>query len=318
MFIISGTNDKLWNTVELIEYLVSNQNQSIKLRINPEAIDLDRLGIYKILDIFNFEKVDIFTHNPLEGHDRYNIINCWKSNKFMKQQWMIEDHYHSWNRKKLFLAFYHRPTAGRLAIASYLLQKHEDKSLVHFSCQTNPDDLDFFELDKVLLFGIEAMNGIPLLLDKLPIWSRGHQEDLSNINKAVVNPTEDIIYKTLYKDVLIDIVVESHVLGKTFFPTEKTVRPIWLKKPFIIFGSKDYLDYLHQMGFKTFCNYWSEEYDGYDGRDRYIKISQLIEDLSSKPISELEYMYKDMKHILDHNYDLLQKQIYKLEITYIE
>ena len=72
------------------------------------------------------------------------------------------------------------------------------------------------------------------------------------------------------------------------------------------------------MGFKTFCNYWSEEYDGYDGRDRYIKISQLIEDLSSKPISELEYMYKDMKHILDHNYDLLQKQIYKLEITYIE
>jgi hypothetical protein len=134
----------------------------------------------------------------------------------------------------------------------------------------------------------------------------------------ISNANENVLYKTLYKDIFIDIVVESHVLGKTFFPTEKTVRPIWLKKPFIIFGSKDYLDYLHQMGFKTFCNYWSEEYDGYDGRDRYIKISRLIDDLSSKPTNELQDMYRDMKHILDHNYDLIKNQTYKLEITYIE
>lgn len=315
MFVISGTNDKIWNLIELIEYLVSNQNQNVKLRINPEAIDLDRLGIYKILDIFHFQKVDILTQNPLEVHDRYNIINYWKSNRFIKQQWAIEDYYHCWNHQKLFLAFYRKPTAGRLAIASHLLQKHEDKSLIHFSCHTGLDDLYHFEIDKLLTFGLEPINGISFLLDRLPIWSRKQSEDLSLIDQYIVDSTKDVIHKTLYKDILIDIVVETHVLGKTFFPTEKTIRPIWLKKPFIIFGSKDYLDYLHQMGFKTFCNYWSEEYDGYEGRDRYIKISQLIDNLSLKTVNELEYMYKDMKHILDHNYDLLKKQIYTLEIT---
>jgi len=92
---------------------------------------------------------------------------------------------------------------------------------------------------------------------------------------------------------------------------------MWLKKPFIIFASANYLDYLHQMGFKTFCNFWSEDYDGYEGRDRFIKILELIDNLAKKPAAELQEMYQSMQEILDYNYNLLLNQTYSTDITYI-
>ena len=69
------------------------------------------------------------------------------------------------------------------------------------------------------------------------------------------------------------------------------------------------------MGFKTFCNFWSEEYDGYQGRDRYVKILELIDTLAKKSIKELDDMYASMQHILKHNYDLLINQTYKKSIS---
>lgn len=317
MFIISGTNDKLWNGVELLEYLTTNQNQHIKLRINPEAIDIGALGIYRLLDAFEFQQVDIITENPLETHDRYRIINGWQQNRFLRQIWRVDQTLHSWNQKQVFLGFYHRPTAGRLAISAHLLNHYPDLSKIHFSYGTDLNDLMHFEMDKLLNFGIACMDGVPDLLRRLPIWSRDQPENLAKIENCIMDEIGDVIHQNIYPDVLIDIVVESHVMGKTFFPTEKTVRPIWLKKPFIMFASRDYLDYLHQMGFKTFGEYWSEDYDGYEGKDRFEKICKLIEWLAAQPTNDLLQMYQDMQPILDHNYNLLKTQTYSKKITLI-
>jgi len=113
-------------------------------------------------------------------------------------------------------------------------------------------------------------------------------------------------------------VAETWTVGNTFSPTEKTVRPMLLKKPFIAFSSKNYLCHLRQLGFMTFNNFWNEEYDGYEGRERYIRILQLINDLSKKSKSELNDLYWSMKYTLDHNFNLLVTQQYKTEITCVE
>ena len=42
---------------EFIEYLVANQHKVIELSIVSEAIDLENLGVYKLLDLFEFEQV---------------------------------------------------------------------------------------------------------------------------------------------------------------------------------------------------------------------------------------------------------------------
>lgn len=317
MFTISGTNDKLWNSIELVRYLVANQHRPIRLRINPEAIDIGTLGIYRLLDVFEFQQVDIITENPLETHDRYRIVNYWQQNRFLRQIWRVEQTLHSWNQKHIFLVFYHRPTAGRLAMSAYLLNHYPDLSKIHFSYATDQDDLIHFEMDKLLNFGIASMDGVPNLLRRLPIWSHGRPENLAKIENMIVDEIGDALHQSIYQDILIDIVVETHVMGKTFYPTEKTVRPMWMKKPFIMFASRDYLDYLHQMGFKTFCDYWSEDYDGYEGRDRYEKICKLIDWLAERSTTDLIQMYQDMQPILDHNYDLLKTQTYSKKITLI-
>jgi len=311
MFKISGVSDKIWNMAELVDFLVKNQNNEIELMTDPEAVCFETMGIYKILDSFIFSKVTISTYNPFETHPKYQIK--FLSNFWFRQKQNIDASLHSWNKSKKFFCFYHRPTAGRLGLASYLNHRHDLDSLIHFSANAVADNLIQFELDKLLTFDLASVKtagdlcqSLPVLLgspDRYTYWQGYFYDDpLTN----------------LYKDILVDVVVESHVSGRTFFPTEKTLRPIWLKKPFIVFGSKNYLLYMRQMGFRTFGDFWDEDYDGYETKERYIRILALLDQLSKKSYSELETMYQDMQRTLQHNYDLLQQQTYTTDLSYID
>ena len=82
--------------------------------------------------------------------------------------------------------------------------------------------------------------------------------------------------------------------------------------------SKNYLDYLHQMGFRTFSDFWDEEYDGYEGADRFNKILKLLDNLAKKSTNELEEMYLSMTYTLDHNYNLLKNQLYSTQLERLD
>jgi hypothetical protein len=307
MFTVSCTSDKIWNLLDLVEFLVDHQNCSIELDIVPEAICLTNLGLYKLLDKFNFSQVIINTWNPLEKHHTYKIQ--YKGENFwFRQTAKIDTKLHSWNLKKKFLCFYHRPTAGRLGLASYLFHNHAVDTLIHFSA----DDIVEFELDKLLEWDINTIKFAANLVPQLPLLL-GSTDQYTKFNGYnYYDPLTN-----LYCDILVDVVVESHVLGNTFFPTEKTIRPILLKKPFIVFGSKNYLEHLRQMGFRTFADFWDEDYDGYDSGDRMKKIQSLLGHLAKKSCQELETMYWDMQYTLDHNYNLLMTQKYNTLIEKI-
>ena len=59
MFVIHGVDDRFWNQTEFVEYLAENQNRVIELTILSEAVDLENLGVYRLLDIFEFKQVII-------------------------------------------------------------------------------------------------------------------------------------------------------------------------------------------------------------------------------------------------------------------
>ena len=88
-----------------------------------------------------------------------------------------------------------------------------------------------------------------------------------------------------------------------------------LKKPFIMFGSCNYLEHMRQMGFRTFADFWDEDYDGYEGADRLCRIQQLIDNIASIPLNQLESMYWDMQYTLDHNYKLLMTKSYTNKVV---
>jgi hypothetical protein len=310
-FTISATSDRLWNRNNLLEFLIANQHQQIELTLNPEAICLRNLGVYDLLDLFKFEAVHIHTWNPLEQHNKYHI-HLKGSNFWFTRTAKIDPALHDWDLSRRFLCFYHRPTAARLGLAGYLKQQYPQHTIVHFSTTTGPNDLAQFEFDKLLDYDVPSVAPAVQILKKLPL--------LQN-NPSGYTATQGYFYNDtltkMYKHTLVDIVVESHVAGNTFFPTEKTVRAILLKRPFVIFGSCNYLEYLRQMGFRTFSDFWSEDYDGYVAGDRLRRMYQTIDIVANATERQLEKMYWDMQYTLDHNYDLLMTQSYNRTIKEI-
>lgn len=310
-FTIGCTSDKIWNYDKLLNFLIDNQHNSIELNIEPEAICLENLGLYDLLDKFNFKKVTINSWNPLELHSKYNIVYK-RDNFWFKKIETISPELHTWNRNKIFYCLFGRPTASRLGLGAYLLNQYPSASHLHFSATINDDELVHYELDKLLTYRTASIAEAGMLINKLPLLLSSSALYTKCNGYDYADPLT-----SLYQDIFIDVLSESHVAGTTFFPTEKTIRPMWLKKPFIVFASKNYLDYLHQMGFRTFNDFWSEEYDAFDGKDRFNKILKLIDSIAVKSTSELEKMYWDMQYTLDYNYNLLLTQTYKKEITHI-
>jgi hypothetical protein len=311
MFVIQCVDDKVWNQFEFVEYLVGSQNGVVELAIVSEAIDLENLGVYRLLDLFKFKQVIVNTWNPLEKHDRYEIRFFGPTFWFDRLS-DINPALHTWDQKKIFLCFYHRPNASRLALAGHLNRNYSDQSIIHFSTDINDDSLARFEFDKLLKYDISSLPAAADLLKSLPILQGSRDRHTQCNGYDYEDPLTSI-----YTQVLVDLVGETHVLGRTFFPTEKTTRPILLKKPFVVFASRDYLAYMRQMGFRTFQGFWDEDYDGFETKDRLLRIYQVIHDIASRTPAELADMYQRMQPILNHNYDLLMSQTYGKNIVEI-
>ena len=311
MYILGCTSDRIWNTPALIQYLTQHQHQPIIIDIQPEAICLHNLGLYDILDCFNFESVTIHTWNPLETHPQYCIKYKGKNFCFNRQA-DITDTQREYTGAKTFLCLYHRPTAGRLALAGYLQQHYADLSLIHFSTNTTDDNLIQFEFDKLLTWHLPSVSNASKILSQLPILLSSNDQYTSTQGYVYNDPLTN-----LYRDILIDVVVESHVIGNTFFSTEKTVRPMLLGKSFLAFASVNYLAYLRQMGFRTFADFWSEDYDGYEGRERLVRMLAVLDEISAMTASQRETMFWDMQYTLQHNRQILLQQSWNNTITKI-
>tara|TARA_B100000927_G_scaffold286110_1_gene277107 strand:- start:1045 stop:2190 length:1146 start_codon:yes stop_codon:yes gene_type:complete len=89
------------------------------------------------------------------------------------------------------------------------------------------------------------------------------------------------------------------------FITEKITRPILNLHPQIIYGPTGTLQHLKSLGYKTFSDYWSEDYDNLDGDHKLEAIMDIIKQMSVKSLEELHEMYWDMMPILKHNQAIL-------------
>lgn len=90
------------------------------------------------------------------------------------------------------------------------------------------------------------------------------------------------------------------------FLTEKIFRPMIYWQPQFVQCSVGTLDYLKQLGFKTFSNFWNEDYDNEpDGKQRTKMLVAEAKRISEKSLEELHEMYLDMIPLLDYNRDLL-------------
>lgn len=84
--------------------------------------------------------------------------------------------------------------------------------------------------------------------------------------------------------------------------SEKTWKAILSSMPFILVGSKHSLKKLHEFGFKTFSQWWSEDYDNCKYvADRIKLITLELKKLCELDYTELEHYRFQMQEILIHN-----------------
>lgn len=84
--------------------------------------------------------------------------------------------------------------------------------------------------------------------------------------------------------------------------TEKTTRALCLGMPFIIVGQPHSLQTLQEHGFKTFGDFWNEDYDeDIHWEVRLKRIKKLILEMSHWTLEVCNKLYQQMIPILEHN-----------------
>lgn len=113
-----------------------------------------------------------------------------------------------------------------------------------------------------------------------------------------------------YHQFKIELVCETYTKGTTFFPTEKTVRPIMAAKPILVYGPVNFLKELQNMGFKTYSDLWSEDYDNLEGLARWLSMKKTISYIVSLEQSRQEQLLEHAKSIAVFNRQHLEKFIH--------
>ena len=107
----------------------------------------------------------------------------------------------------------------------------------------------------------------------------------------------------LYTNAFVEIVHETDI--NSFFITEKTIRPILFKKPFIIMGCQGYMEGMKKLGFETFDRWLDERYDQAEGKHRYDSILRRIDQIGSMSYESCTQMNLEMQEVIEHNYNHL-------------
>lgn len=101
----------------------------------------------------------------------------------------------------------------------------------------------------------------------------------------------------------VQVVTETVFYSDKLHLTEKIFKPIVCKQPFILLGAPRNLAYLKSYGFKTFSDFWNEDYDLIeDHSERIAAVVKILEELSSLSDAELTKMKMAMAEILEYNF----------------
>lgn len=122
----------------------------------------------------------------------------------------------------------------------------------------------------------------------------------------------------------LQIVTETVYHYPNTFISEKTIKPILSKRPFVILGPKGSLNNLRSIGFKTFSSFWDESYDTVDNPEqRLLAVVDIVESICRKPIEDLQSLCVCMSDVLNFNFQFYidhfkNNELFKLEQSCIE
>jgi hypothetical protein len=225
--------------------------------------------------------------------DRTNVKDTIQKN--------ISTEYKPGIRKKLFLNFNRRYSDHRLLFFMNVIKKNLlDKFYISMAAEQPESHRSFVDnvhylSQRMPVFNISpediqsANNVLPLVLD------------VDNFDFYPMEASEFSV-ETLYENSLINIASETFFFDNYIHITEKTYKPIAFMQPFIIIGAVGTLQHIKDMGFKTFNQFWNEEYDlEVNNEKRMLMIFDVIDVISKWTIDEQIKFSHDVKEIVEYN-----------------
>lgn len=266
----------------------------------------EALKLYSMLDnicdTFGFSKknIQIITGNHEERHSEYTVTidqpstDYWLRYTYHGMQ-NCEQYKQKDVTKNLFGCLYNTPTWHRLCLLAHV-SKLSNSSLKLCNPSLDAGAYNRVWLDHVVTEAPNEMNNIIKFLA-----NGDYKTHSAPLNKKAFNPLD---INSLYNDFFIDLVSETFVSGTCFFWTEKSVRPMLARTPFIVMGPVAFLSNLkHRYGFKTFDAWWDESYDNLQHYDRIQAIYKITDQLDTLTAEERQTMFAEMQPVLEHNYN---------------
>lgn len=209
--------------------------------------------------------------------------------------------------EKLFLMWNRRYRPHRIELATKLDQMGlVDRSYVSMG-RIDPENpgRNFYKEHEGYMYnmGIGPEDALKLY-QKLPLVIDGETN--------VVRMCEDFdnSARRFYQNSLVSIVTETNFDLPQLTLTEKSFKPSKEKHPFIIVGVPGALKAMRDMGFKTFSEFWSEEYDNIQNPPtRLQEIARLCQEISMWDREKILDFRRRVKPILEHNYRLLWEDV---------
>lgn len=206
---------------------------------------------------------------------------------------------------KLFLSWNRRFRDHRIAVATGLEKLGlVDRSYVSMG-KTDPENVNItvqgtFNSYYTADVGV-TNDDVERLVNKLPLVLDGETDTVKMCQDF------DDVNRPFYQNSLVSIITETNYNANEVTLTEKSFKPSKEKHPFIIVGAQGALQSLRDMGFKTFGEFWDENYDNIpDPRQRMTAIMSVFKYIGSWNDDQIKDFRRRVKPILDHNYETLK------------
>lgn len=218
---------------------------------------------------------------------------------------------------KLFLSWNRRLRGHRIELAVNLERYNlVERSLISFSNEDQDypgrsilHHFDYPRFNAAFNISDEVTNRfierLPLVLDD--------EHDITRMCQDYDNVT-----RSYYQQTLVSLVTETNFYDKEVSLTEKSFKPTKEKHPFIIAGVNGVLKGMHELGFKTFSDFWDESYDDIaDPTARMQKIMDIVGYIGSWTDEQILDFKRKVKPILDHNYQVISTASSKVSVDKI-
>lgn len=276
-------------------------------------LELDSIQYFANVNRLKNITVNVCEYNISELQKNYPKLKLQTFDIFLRSITYSSSFFDIKNKiKKHFWSGNWRYAVHRHLTVAYLIKQYPGNYSWHYSCDYNVIKqnrwLDFDQIENdianKLKEGIEFLNNNMISIDlDIP------KIKVTDCNSFYIPGESDKSIQLIksYEECFCAVITETIYDSNLGYISEKTMRAISARLPFILVAGPDSLFYLKKLGFKTFDRWWDESYDQeYNSAKRLLKIFNLIDKIGNTNLNELQQMYDEMTDIFNHNIEILK------------